>query len=134
MENQAPKLADTSRGQESGSLSSQSGGENNTIRATKQLQGQSLATEPWKSSDVLSSTSTKNQGSSADVPESNSTGVILPEVPISAGWSSTSVTAGKTPKPTLLDERSLLACIVRAIPSGASGRIRISTTVSLMCR
>ncbi|XXG68087.1 hypothetical protein AAC387_Pa06g1260 [Persea americana] len=129
LENQAPKLADTSRGQESGSLSSQPGGENNTIGATKQLQGQSLAAEPWKSSDVPSSTSTKNQGSSADVPESNSTGVTLPEVPISAGWSSTSVTAGKTSKPTLLDERSLLACIVRAIPSGASGRIRISTTL-----
>jgi len=37
----------------------------------------------------------------------------------------------QTMEPILLDERSLLACIVRAVPAGADGRIRISTTVSL---
>ena len=31
--------------------------------------------------------------------------------------------------PTFLDERSLLACLVRAIPSEASAHIKISTTV-----
>ncbi|KAG8087783.1 hypothetical protein GUJ93_ZPchr0010g8058 [Zizania palustris] len=31
--------------------------------------------------------------------------------------------------PSLLDERSLLACIVRAVPSGPDGRIMISTTL-----
>lgn len=36
----------------------------------------------------------------------------------------------KTPlEPKLLDERSLLVCIVRAIPAGSDGRIRISTTL-----
>jgi hypothetical protein len=33
-------------------------------------------------------------------------------------------------EPALLDERSLLACIVRAVPAGPEGGIRISTTVS----
>lgn len=37
-----------------------------------------------------------------------------------------------TPKePVLLDERSLLACIVRAVPAGSDNRIRISSTVSV---
>lgn len=33
-------------------------------------------------------------------------------------------------EPALLDEISLLACIVRAVPAGREGGIRISTTVS----
>lgn len=33
-------------------------------------------------------------------------------------------------EPAFLDERSLLACIVRAVPAGPEGRIRISSTVS----
>lgn len=36
-------------------------------------------------------------------------------------------------EPSLLDERSLLACIVRAVPAGPDGRIKISTTVSYTC-
>jgi hypothetical protein len=37
----------------------------------------------------------------------------------------------RVPKePALLDERSLLACIVRAVPAGPEGGIRISSTVS----
>ena len=38
------------------------------------------------------------------------------------------VTGGKTSETPLLDERSLLTCIVRTIPAG--GRIRINSTVS----
>ncbi|CAN6449582.1 unnamed protein product [Victoria cruziana] len=37
--------------------------------------------------------------------------------------------AAKVLEPALLDERSLLACIVRAIPAGNIGHIRISTTL-----
>ena len=33
-------------------------------------------------------------------------------------------------EPALLDERSVLACIVRAVPAGPEGGIRISSTVS----
>ncbi|KAJ6807466.1 uncharacterized protein M6B38_170285 [Iris pallida] len=40
-----------------------------------------------------------------------------------------SMVQGKNAETMLLDERSLLACIVRAIPAGADGRIRISTTL-----
>jgi hypothetical protein len=37
----------------------------------------------------------------------------------------------RAPKePALLDERALLACIVRAVPAGPEAGIRISTTVS----
>jgi hypothetical protein len=36
-------------------------------------------------------------------------------------------------EPVLLDERSLLACIVRAVPAGSDNRIRISSTVSGTC-
>jgi hypothetical protein len=38
------------------------------------------------------------------------------------------VTGGKTSETPLLDERSLLTCIVRTIPAG--GQIRINSTVS----
>lgn len=34
------------------------------------------------------------------------------------------------PDPNLLDERSLLVCLVRAIPAGSGGRIKISSTLS----
>ncbi|GFY81795.1 hypothetical protein Acr_02g0000350 [Actinidia rufa] len=38
-------------------------------------------------------------------------------------------TGGKPSETTLLDERSLLACIVRTIPPGSGGKIRISSTL-----
>ncbi|XP_015695998.2 uncharacterized protein LOC102719038 isoform X2 [Oryza brachyantha] len=44
----------------------------------------------------------------------NQTDTLLPRVP---------------KEPSLLDERSLLACIVRAVPAGSDGRIKISTTL-----
>lgn len=87
-----------------------------------QLQGQDLTTELRQSQ--------KNLESSSGVPESNPSGMILPVVPLSAGWTLNPMKPGKTPEPKLMDERSLLACIVRTIPSGAGGQIRISTTVS----
>ena len=58
----------------------------------------------------------------------NSNDVVLPEAFVSAGWTK-SPTVGRTSEVVLLDERSLLACIVRTIPPG--GRIRISSTVSI---
>ncbi|KAG1360627.1 hypothetical protein COCNU_09G000900 [Cocos nucifera] len=53
----------------------------------------------------------------------------FPEVSVSAVRTPSSMIPGKFVEPTLLDERSLLACIVRAIPAGSDGRIRISTTL-----
>eukprot|EP00268_Persea_americana_P045774 TRINITY_DN4687_c0_g1_i19.p1 TRINITY_DN4687_c0_g1~~TRINITY_DN4687_c0_g1_i19.p1 ORF type:complete len:457 (-),score=101.98 TRINITY_DN4687_c0_g1_i19:135-1505(-) len=120
-ENQVSKLADISASPDSGSLSFQPGDEDNAIDAAMQLQESVLTTEPWRSP--------KTQGSSGGVPECKPSAMSLPEVPITAGWTLNSAKPGKTSETKLMDERSLLACIVRAIPSGASGRIRISTTL-----
>ena len=64
----------------------------------------------------------------------NGTSSALPEALISTGQMNTRI-AGKTSENALLEERSLLTCIVRTIPAG--GRIRISSTVSfqiITCR
>ena len=59
---------------------------------------------------------------------SNATDSVLSEAAISTGETN-SLSTGRTPETALLDERALLACIVRTIPPG--GRIRISSTVSV---
>ncbi|KAK8530706.1 hypothetical protein V6N13_030650 [Hibiscus sabdariffa] len=56
----------------------------------------------------------------------NGTGAILPEKLVSTGQTNNLISS-KTSETALLDERSLLACIVRTIPTG--GRIRISSTL-----
>ncbi|XP_052732130.1 uncharacterized protein LOC108331634 isoform X6 [Vigna angularis] len=58
--------------------------------------------------------------------QNNSTDSVLSEVFTSSG-STVSTTITKTSETALLDEKSLLACIVRTIPAG--GRIRISSTL-----
>ncbi|URE46807.1 hypothetical protein MUK42_33260 [Musa troglodytarum] len=50
-------------------------------------------------------------------------------VVLAAPISSTLMSSKPPVDPNLLDERSLLACIVRAVPAGSDGRIRISTTL-----
>ncbi|KAL4325063.1 hypothetical protein GQ457_11G032320 [Hibiscus cannabinus] len=54
------------------------------------------------------------------------TGAILPEKLVSTAQTNNLISS-KTSETALLDERSLLACIVRTIPTG--GRIRISSTL-----
>ncbi|KAK1320795.1 hypothetical protein QJS10_CPA03g01931 [Acorus calamus] len=61
--------------------------------------------------------------------ECNTSVTILPEAPVSATQTSNVMISSKGPEPDLLEEGSLLACIVRAIPSGSSGQIKISTTL-----
>ncbi|XP_068483557.1 stress response protein NST1 isoform X4 [Phaseolus vulgaris] len=61
-----------------------------------------------------------------EVIQNNSTDSVLSEVFTSSG-STASTTITKTSETALLDEKSLLACIVRTIPAG--GRIRISSTL-----
>ncbi|KAI5405439.1 uncharacterized protein LOC127081462 isoform X2 [Lathyrus oleraceus] len=56
----------------------------------------------------------------------NNSDAVLSEALASAGQT-TSTTIPKVPETALLDERSLLACIVRTIP--AAGHIRISSTL-----
>lgn len=55
------------------------------------------------------------------------TDTVLPEAYASHGHMN-STTVARSLEVALLDERALLACIVRTIPAG--GRIRISSTVS----
>ncbi|GMI76516.1 hypothetical protein like AT5G53620 [Hibiscus trionum] len=56
----------------------------------------------------------------------NGTGAIFPEKLVSPGQTNNLISS-KISETALLDERSLLACIVRTIPTG--GRIRISSTL-----
>ncbi|KAF3432755.1 hypothetical protein FNV43_RR23857 [Rhamnella rubrinervis] len=56
----------------------------------------------------------------------NATGRVLHEAFVSTGQTN-SLAVGRTSEIALLDERSLLTCIVRTIPAG--GRIRISSTL-----
>ncbi|KAM1407572.1 hypothetical protein ACFX2F_002132 [Malus domestica] len=55
----------------------------------------------------------------------NATSAVLPEAFVSTGHANAA--GGQTSEIALLDERSLLACMVRTIPAG--GRIRISSTL-----
>ncbi|XP_027357322.1 uncharacterized protein LOC113866658 isoform X10 [Abrus precatorius] len=61
-----------------------------------------------------------------EVIQNNSTDSVLPETFTTTGQTAT-MTIAKTSETVLLDEKSLLACIVRTIPAG--GRIRISSTL-----
>ncbi|CAK8567667.1 unnamed protein product [Lathyrus sativus] len=69
--------------------------------------------------------SAANAPSVGDMIQNNSD-TVLSEALASTGQT-TSTTIPKVPETALLDERSLLACIVRTIP--AAGRIRISSTL-----
>lgn len=63
----------------------------------------------------------------SEMATNNSTDSVLPEEYASTGQ--TNLTEiGRTSETALLDERTLLACVVRTIPAG--GRIHISSTVS----
>ena len=56
-------------------------------------------------------------------------GAVVPEAFVSSALK-IPMMVGKTSETALLDERALLACIVRTIPAG--GRIQISSTVSFI--
>ncbi|KAG9133967.1 hypothetical protein Leryth_004669 [Lithospermum erythrorhizon] len=63
----------------------------------------------------------------SNVSMNDGSAVIVPEVFSSSGKRSHHV--GKLAETPLLDEKPLLACIVRTIPPGSGGRIRISSTL-----
>jgi len=63
------------------------------------------------------------------VPELKSNVVNQADTLTSAGGSAGSFLPYAPKEPVLLDERSLLACIVRAVPAGSDNRIRISSTL-----
>ncbi|KAL5726765.1 hypothetical protein ACHQM5_000028 [Ranunculus cassubicifolius] len=86
-------------------------------------EGQGLPTEKQHSAETSSLSSTSATS------ESNGSSAILPPPTIPSGRAPNVVSPVKIVEPRLLDERSLLACIVRAIPAGSGGRVRISSTL-----
>ncbi|KAJ7959413.1 Reticulocyte-binding 2 a [Quillaja saponaria] len=97
--------------------------EQNVLTSTSHgLEGQLLTSEQSPSSANISSDVIHSVNNSKMV----STGAVLPEAYSSTGQTDMP-TLGNSLETAILDERSLLACIVRTIPAG--GRIRISGTL-----
>ncbi|CAL8128102.1 unnamed protein product [Prunus armeniaca] len=91
------------------------------------LEGQVLTTEQPISTTNLSKPDTSIPSVNLmETTINNAAGAVLPELFASTGHTNAPA-VGKTSETALLDERSLLACMVRTIPAG--GRIRISSTV-----
>lgn len=94
------------------------------------LEDQALTTEQSTSASNTSPSDTSiNSVNSEQTTFNNATGAVFQEAFGSTGQTN-SLTVGRTSEIVLLDERSLLTCIVRTIPAG--GRIRISSTVRLI--
>ncbi|XP_064946346.1 uncharacterized protein LOC103970782 isoform X2 [Musa acuminata AAA Group] len=92
-----------------------------SITADNQSQDQVLESEQRLTSGIMLSASQSSSSISLNGTEESS---------VSAAPDSSILMPGKPlVEPNLLDERSLLACIVRAVPAGSDGRIRISTTL-----
>lgn len=85
-----------------------------------------VLTEQASSASSVSQPDTSEKSFNADETAiNNGTGSLAPDAVVSTV--SDAMMGGKQSEITLLDERSLLACIVRTIPPG--GRIRISSTL-----
>ncbi|XP_059667300.1 uncharacterized protein LOC132312804 isoform X2 [Cornus florida] len=104
--------------------------EKNVITSTNNgLEGQGSTTEQASSvANALSIETPNNPVNFIKTTVKNPSNAVLPDVLVSSGQQDMH-SVGRTPETPLLDERSLLACIVRTIPPGPGGRIRISTTL-----
>ncbi|EXB43113.1 hypothetical protein L484_002581 [Morus notabilis] len=110
--------------------------QNNETKANEQtvitsmdggLADQALIAEQPSSAANTSQADTSNHPVNFDKTSvNNATDAVSPEAFVSAAQTK-SPTMGRTSEILLLDERSMLACIVRTIPAG--GRIRISSTL-----
>ncbi|XP_050236547.1 uncharacterized protein LOC126686516 isoform X2 [Mercurialis annua] len=92
----------------------------------KGLNGQVLTEEQASSASLSLSEASALSVNLSEATISNNAGKGLAEASVSTGQTN-AVNAGKISETVLLDERSLLACIVRTIPAG--GRIRINSTL-----
>ncbi|CAH9110117.1 unnamed protein product [Cuscuta europaea] len=118
------------------------------LEHSNEFQGNDLSTSDnhgVKSGGVITgevSATSDNKKSSPEVPDqishlndkvtdaTQSNAACVPEKLICGGQKNAHAVAGKVAEPdSLLGEQALLACIVRTIPPGSSGRIRISTTL-----
>ncbi|XP_071934082.1 uncharacterized protein [Coffea arabica] len=109
------------------------------VNDTKEKNVNSLSNSPMevqglmmeKSGSVSNESSSEEANHAANLSESTmdtAAEVILSESFAATGQKNTGI-GGKLSEANLLDERSLLACIVRTIPPGSGGRIRITTTL-----
>ncbi|XP_057479592.1 uncharacterized protein LOC130766879 isoform X2 [Actinidia eriantha] len=92
------------------------------------LEGQEFTTDQASSVNTPSSGTQINHVNSSETTMNNATAAISSEAFESSGQKNLYM-GGKTLELSLRDERSLLACIVRTIPPGSGGRIRISSTL-----
>ncbi|XP_028055006.1 uncharacterized protein LOC114259206 isoform X3 [Camellia sinensis] len=92
------------------------------------LEVQEFITEQASSANTQSSETPITHVNFSETTMNNATGVVSSESFVSSGEKNVHP-GGKTSETALLDERSLLACIVRTIPPGSGGRIRISSTL-----
>ncbi|TYI11550.1 hypothetical protein ES332_A09G215100v1 [Gossypium tomentosum] len=90
------------------------------------LEDQVLSAEEASTAASPSPDSSEHSVNFKGTTTSNGANAIMPEKSVSTGQTNILISA-KTSETALLDERSLLACIVRTIPTG--GRIRISSTL-----
>ena len=98
--------------------------ENNAVGSSERLENKVISTEPAASAGTMSP-SVKHTGVVSSTEFTINSDAALLEASASVEQTH-SLPTGKIPE-NLLDERSLLSCIVRTIPAGG---IRISSTVS----
>ncbi|KAL7230094.1 hypothetical protein ACSBR2_008599 [Camellia fascicularis] len=92
------------------------------------LEGQGFNTEQSSSpANAPSSETPINHVNFSEI-SMKATGAVSSEAFVSSGLKNTH-TGGKALEIALLDERSLLACVVRTLPPRSGGRIRISSTL-----
>lgn len=101
----------------------------NMESAINESQQPSNSTQQWSASNLSASASPRHRVDANIAEESNNAKLVFSDASVPAIGASITFPASKTVDPLLLDERALLACIVRAIPAGSDGRIRISTTL-----
>ncbi|XP_059628955.1 uncharacterized protein LOC132271552 isoform X2 [Cornus florida] len=93
------------------------------------LEGQGLTAKQESSAFKSSSSDSPNHATNfSEAIVNNVSGSVFHELFVSSEQHNMH-SAGKTSEVTLLDERSLLACIVRTIPPGSGGKIKISSTL-----
>ncbi|KAJ8536947.1 hypothetical protein K7X08_035348 [Anisodus acutangulus] len=93
------------------------------------LESQGLSMGEFSSNaDKLSTEVPNNTHNSTESVTATMSGAVLTETYV-AGGQKNAYAVGKSVEVNLLDEKALLACIVRTIPPGSGGRIRISSTL-----
>ncbi|XP_068634135.1 uncharacterized protein [Aristolochia californica] len=128
-ENNVMNSVDKSRGVDLASAPFRQQNDETVVDPAKQPQEDMGLAADQPTLDVNDSCNVNHQGKSTDTVKLITSNMTLSDVPVSAGRTSTVLLSGRPPQPSILDERSLLACIVRAIPAGSGGQVRISTTL-----